>query len=105
MTQTPHTPQPHEGVDYPAALKESRWQVRLNSAASSSYARHCGERAVEAAEGDLLGELLRACKGLIVALRMQVNLARDLGGDIAMNEGNYDAWQQAEAAIAKAAKT
>jgi len=31
-------------------------------AACNSYDKHCGERAVECAEADLLGELLAACK-------------------------------------------
>ena len=36
--------------------------ARLLAAGFTSYDKHCGPRAVECAEGDLLGELLEACK-------------------------------------------
>lgn len=36
--------------------------ARLLAAAYTSYDKHCSSRAVECAEGDLLGELLAACK-------------------------------------------
>ena len=36
--------------------------ARLIAAACNSYDMHCGERAVECAEGDLLGEALELCK-------------------------------------------
>lgn len=36
--------------------------ARLLAAAYTSYDKHCGPRAVECAEGDLLGELLAICK-------------------------------------------
>lgn len=49
-----------------------------------------------------LPELVAACEGLIEALRSQVWLARQLGGDIAVNEGNAVAWDKARAALAKA---
>jgi len=42
------------------AIQET--DARLLAAAYTSYDKHCGERAVECAEGDLLGELLHACE-------------------------------------------
>ena len=47
-------------------------------------------------------DLVEACKGLVVALRTQSHLARELGGDIALNEGNWPAWKKAEKAISNA---
>lgn len=41
---------------------------RMLEASANSYARHCGWRAVECAEEDLLGELLEACKRLLASL-------------------------------------
>ena len=43
---------------------EERGNARLLAAAYTSYDKHCGERAVECAEVDLLGELLIVCKDL-----------------------------------------
>jgi len=42
--------------------EETEGNARLFAAAFNSYDKHCGVRAVECAEGDLLGELLEACK-------------------------------------------
>ncbi len=41
---------------------------RLLTAAYNSYDKHCGPRAVECAEGNLLGELLRVCRLLVAAI-------------------------------------
>lgn len=38
---------------------------RLLAAAYTSYDKHCGPRAVECAEADLLGEALKALRGVI----------------------------------------
>jgi len=54
---------------------------------------------------DVKAQLLEACEGLIVALRQQARLARSLGGDIALYEGNAEAWDKARAAIAAAKET
>ena len=51
---------------------------------------------------DVKAQLLEACEALIVALRQQARLARTLGGDIALYEGNAEAWGKARAAIAAA---
>lgn len=48
--------------------------ARLISAACNSYDRQCGERAIEAAEADLLGKALEA-------LRTIVTYAPDIGVD------------------------
>lgn len=64
-------PQYHNRLNHPvtptiAIVKERIGQtnsnLRLLAAAYNSYDKHCGERAIECAEGDLLGELLEACK-------------------------------------------
>lgn len=59
--------------------------ARLITAACNSYRTHCGPRAVECAEGDLLGELLEALKGLHgVADRLCSAIERaeqDIGGE------------------------
>jgi hypothetical protein len=39
--------------------------ARLIAAACNSYDKHCGKRAIECAEGDLLGELLTACEAVL----------------------------------------
>ena len=41
--------------------------AHLIVAAHNSYLKHCGPRAVECAEGDLLGELLDVCQTLVLA--------------------------------------
>ena len=51
---------------------------------------------------DVKAQLVEACEALIVALRQQARLARSLGGDIALYEGNAEAWDKARAAIAAA---
>ena len=43
--------------------------ARLITAAVNSYDKHCGSRAVECAEGDLLGELLEALDDAAYHLR------------------------------------
>ena len=43
----------------------TRDSARLIAGAYSSYDRHCGDHAVECAEGDLLGECLTACKKVL----------------------------------------
>ncbi len=43
---------------------------RLRLAAYESYQKHCGPRAVECAEGDLLGKALEACKAASDCLRL-----------------------------------
>ena len=48
--------------------------------------------------------LIKACRGLIKALRAQSRLALDLGGEIALNEGNWPAFKEAEKAIFDAKK-
>jgi hypothetical protein len=44
---------------------ETEGNARLIASACTSYGRHCGARAVECAEGDLLGELIEAAKARI----------------------------------------
>lgn len=52
--------------------------ARLIAAACNSYDKHCKGRAVECAEGDLLGELLAACKsGLELLLAALHDLERN----------------------------
>lgn len=46
---------------------------RLLVAAWNSYDKHCGSRAVECAEGDLLGELLEALKN--ITAMVEINFA------------------------------
>ena len=76
-----HTPGPwHVGGDDDAHIRDSdeytvvrvsldddseqaQANARLIAAAVSSYDKHCGQRAIECAEGDLLGNLLAVCKG------------------------------------------
>ena len=61
-----HTPGPWGVIaqsEMPESLRllhvdGSEANARLIAAAVNSYAKHCGERAVECAEADLLGELL-----------------------------------------------
>lgn len=56
------TVEQHPG-DMPSMSDEEADAVaRLIAAAYTSYDKHCGERAVECAEGDLLGKLLHACE-------------------------------------------
>lgn len=43
----------------------SEVNARLIVSACNSYDKHCGENAIECAEGDLLGELLEACQTLM----------------------------------------
>ena len=51
----------HTGPDC-ARAEHTDANSRLIVAAVNSYGKHCGERAVECAEADLLGELLEACR-------------------------------------------
>lgn len=48
--------------------------------------------------------LIDRTRQLIVQLRIQARLARQVGGDIAIAEGNGLAWKQAEEVIEKAEK-
>ena len=67
----------------------------------------CGER--QPNTQDWFGEAIRqkatnaalvaALKATVAALRAQARLARNLGGGIAVYEGNGAAWAQARAAI------
>ena len=50
--------------------EEEKANARLIAAAVNSYDKHCGERAVECAEGDLLGDLLEALEKLVNAADM-----------------------------------
>ena len=70
----------------PATMQEVDANARLIAAAVNSYAKHCGERAVECAESDLLGDLLDALREIITLAE-----ARDMR-------------KVAKAAIAKATK-
>lgn len=45
-------------ASWDAVAKVEFKRLRLENASVASYTRHCGERAVELAEGDLLGEAL-----------------------------------------------
>lgn len=47
-------------------------------------------------------ELLAALKAMVRALREQVHLAREMAGDLAVNEGNGPAYRMARDAIYKA---
>lgn len=47
--------------------------ARLISAACNSYDRQCGERAIEAAEADLLGKALEALREIRLANPMNIN--------------------------------
>ena len=68
--------------------------ARLLAAAYNSYDKHCGPRAVECAEADLLGEALAACEALAAAEEYE-----DLG------RVYHDAMPKAAAVIAKAKGT
>ena len=46
--------------DTTKSFREHRDNFALMTAARNSYHNHCGDRAVECAEGDLLGECLEA---------------------------------------------
>ena len=48
---------------WPVAVNEDN--ARLLAAAYTSYDKHCGPRAIEAAEGDLLGEALEVIRAAI----------------------------------------
>jgi len=58
----------HNGAGNPAVIACSKYSAmtdeenlsnaRLITAAANSYDKHCGDRAVECAEGDLLGEMI-----------------------------------------------
>jgi len=69
--------------------------AHLLAAAYTSYDKHCGERAVECAKSDLLGELLEACEA---ALNDMINNARSYGGD----ENEFPSVIKLRDAIAKA---
>lgn len=43
---------------------------QLRDASALSYRKHCGPRAVECAEGNLLGDLLAACQTVSNCLRL-----------------------------------
>lgn len=49
--------------------EETEFNTRLLAAAYNSYDKHCGTNAVECAEGDLLGDLIKACKFLLLECR------------------------------------
>ena len=65
MTETKHTPGPRRVISSDA---ECDAFLRLRTEATASYQRHCGPRAVECAEGDLLGEALQALHGVTVGM-------------------------------------
>lgn len=52
----------------PEADAKAIANARLLAAAYTSYDKHCGPRAVECAEGDLLGELIGALKALVLCI-------------------------------------
>ena len=64
----------HNGAGNPAVIACSKYSAmtdeenlsnaRLITAAANSYDKHCGDRAVECAEGDLLGECLEVLDAL-----------------------------------------
>ncbi len=74
--------------------EEARACARLLAAAYTSYDKHCGPRAVECAEGDLLGELLDACRRLMGSMYSAERAYRSLK--------QHDALEFAETIIAKA---
>ncbi len=45
---------------------------RARTAAYESYVENCGARAIECAEGDLLGDLLDVCEAMVEALSVVV---------------------------------
>ncbi len=45
--------------------EERHVNARLLAAAYTTYDKHCGSRALDCAEGDLLGKLLKACRSLV----------------------------------------
>lgn len=46
-------------------VKELRIGLHLQTAAAESYRKHCGPNAVACADGDLLGEALRAIRAIL----------------------------------------
>ena len=114
-----HTPGPWEVVDDPQSTwimardlnvaqvysglncppeEEAKPNSRLIAAAVNSYDKHCGERAVECAEADLLGELLEACKRRSGAMDCDM-----LNGGRCFNDDlRKEVREAARAAIAKA---
>lgn len=58
----------------------------LLAAAANSYRKHCGPRAVECAEADLLGELLEACRVAVEHIEDEA-VAQNLIAAIAKAEG------------------
>lgn len=51
--------------DHGHSIPEQHANARLLAAAYTSYDRHCGPRAVECAEADLLGRALEACEAAL----------------------------------------
>lgn len=81
---TAHTPGPYlkgSGFDrftggFTAIYIDGReYPARLIAAAAKSYLRHCSPRAIEAAEGDLLGEALAALANLLSTLEAIMSVA------------------------------
>lgn len=54
-----------ETSDLAHVASEDRANADLICSAYTSYDKHCGVRAIECAEADLLGEALEACKELV----------------------------------------
>jgi len=50
------------------SVEQAQINARLLAAAWTSYDKHCGPRAVECAEGDLLGEALEALQTILAWL-------------------------------------
>lgn len=75
-----HVNEPCEFGFVPKDKAEVSGNARLLAAAFNSYDKHCGDRAIECAEGDLLGELIEACRSVGI-----VNGA--VSADIAAIEG------------------
>ena len=69
-----------------AKVRDLRTDLRLQQAAGDSYRRHCGRQAVECAEGDLLGELLTACR-LLVRVATLVPIFEIGSGAVALKKG------------------
>lgn len=71
----------HEYVAIRAHKPEGKANARLIVAACNSYDRHFGTRAVEAAEGDLLGKALEALRELADSLEIDCQCPPCEGSD------------------------
>lgn len=86
----------HAEWDAEAKFKEEKWALQV--AAVGSYKKHCGEKARELAEADLLGEALVTLRELMNAAR-NYEVARTTAGKHGYQEA-VERWTSADLSAA-----